>query len=59
MLRAFNRETPHCIVEDNPYVLVTAQLAGIDVKELGPVIADLPAQRQAIMVALNLLFTGI
>lgn len=51
--------TPHCMVEDKPYVLVTPQLAGIAAKELGPVIADLSAQRQTIMAALELLFTGI
>jgi toxin CcdB len=40
-------------------VLLTPQLAGIFTKELGPPIADLSHDRQAIMAALDLLSTGI
>jgi toxin CcdB len=40
-------------------VLLTPQLAGISTKELGPPIADLSHDRQAIMAALDLLLTGI
>lgn len=50
---------PVCNVEGRPYVLITPQLAGISAKELGPAIADLSDDRQAIIAALDLLFTGI
>jgi toxin CcdB len=50
---------PVCTVEGKPYVLITQQLAGISAKELGPPIADLSGDRQAIIAALDLLFTGI
>jgi len=51
--------TPICTVEGTDYVLVAPQLAGISAKELGPPIADLSHDRQAIVAALDLLFTGI
>jgi toxin CcdB len=51
--------TPVCIVEGKEYLLVTPQLAGIAVKELGPSIGDLTQNRQAILSALDLLLTGI
>jgi toxin CcdB len=51
--------TPVCAIEGKPYVLLTPQLAGISAKELGPPIADLSHDRQAIVAALDLLFTGI
>ncbi len=50
---------PVCTVEGKPYVLVTPQLAGISAQELGSAIADLSGDRQAIVAALDLLFTGI
>ena len=51
--------TPICTVEGKAYVLLTPQLAGISVKELGAPIADLSHDRQVIIAALDLLFTGI
>ena len=56
VMQTFN---PVCNVEGKPYVLFTPQLAGISAKELGPAIADLSGDRQAIIAALDLLFTGI
>jgi toxin CcdB len=50
---------PTCTVEGKVYVLVTPQLAGIAAKELGVAIADLSPDRQTILAALDLLFTGI
>ncbi len=50
---------PVLTVEDKDYVLVTAQLAGIPTRELGPPVADLSSQRASIIAALDLLFTGI
>jgi len=51
--------TPVCTVEGKPCLLCTPQLAGISAKELGPPIDDLSHERQTIMAALDLLFTGI
>jgi toxin CcdB len=51
--------TPICTVDGKDYVVATPQLAGIAARELGPVIADLSAERQTIVAALDLLFTGI
>lgn len=51
--------TPLCTVEGKPYVLMTPQLAGIATNELGPPVADLSDDRQTIIAALDLLFTGI
>ena len=51
--------TPLCIVESKEYLVVTPQLAGIAAKELGPAIADLSLDRQAILDALDMLITGI
>jgi toxin CcdB len=51
--------TPICIVEGRDYVPVAPQQAGISAKELGPAIADLAHERQKLIAALDLLFTGI
>ena len=51
--------TPVLVVDDKDYLLVIPQLAGIAARELGPPVADLSAQRPAILAALDLLFTGI
>jgi toxin CcdB len=50
---------PVVVVEGKNYVLMTPQLAGIAARDLGPPVADLSAQRAAIIAALDLLFTGI
>jgi hypothetical protein len=39
--------------------MVTTQLAGIVARELGPLTLDLSGDRQTIIAALDLLFTGI
>lgn len=51
--------TPVCAVDGRDYLLLTPQLAGISAQELGPAIADLSSERQIIIAALDLLFTGI
>lgn len=51
--------TPICTVDARDYVAVTPQLAGIAKKELGPPVADLSPQRESLIAALDLLFTGI
>lgn len=51
--------TPTVAVEDKAYVLMTPQLAGISIKELGAEVADLAAHRDCIVAALDFLITGI
>jgi toxin CcdB len=51
--------TPTVEVEDKAYVLMTPQLAGISIKELGSEVADLTAHRDSIVAALDFLITGI
>jgi toxin CcdB len=51
--------TPVCSVEGKPHLLLTPQLAGISINELGPPIGDLAHDRQTIIAALDLLLTGI
>lgn len=46
-------------IENQKYVMVTPQLAGIAKKQLGAQVADLSAQRDEIIAALDLLITGI
>jgi toxin CcdB len=56
---ALHTLTPVCSVDNRNYVLVTPQLAGISARELGRAVADLSHERQTIIAALGLLFTGI
>jgi toxin CcdB len=51
--------TPIVRVDGKDYVALIPQLAGIVARELGEPVADLSAQRPAILEALDLLFTGI
>jgi toxin CcdB len=51
--------TPTCSIEGKEYVLLTPQLAGISAKELGVSVVDLTPDRQTIIAALDLLFTGV
>lgn len=51
--------TPIFNIEGKQYVMVTPQLAGIAKKQLGNQVADLSAQRDEIIAALDLLITGI
>nr|WP_312230753.1 CcdB family protein [Pseudomonas sp.] len=51
--------TPRFEIEGQPYVMMTPQMAGIANKQLGPMVADLAAQRDEIIAALDLLITGI
>lgn len=46
-------------IEGKKYVAMTPQLAGISRKELGAEVAELSAQRDAIVAALDFLVTGI
>ncbi len=51
--------TPLCTIEGKPCLLLTPQMAGISIEELGPPIGNLSHDRQTIMAALDLLLTGI
>lgn len=51
--------TPALRVGGRSYLLMTPLLAGIAERELGPVEANLRAERQTIIAALDLLITGI
>ncbi len=51
--------TPVVRIEGADYVALIPQLAGIVARELGEPVADLGAQRPAILEALDLLLTGI
>lgn len=51
--------TPRLDVDDEPYVAVTPELAGIPRKSLGVQVGDLSHRRYDIIAALDLLITGI
>ena len=57
--RTLKTLTPTFEIDDQQYVMVTPQLAGIAKKQLGTQVADLSAQRNEIIAALDLLITGI
>jgi toxin CcdB len=54
-----NRLTPVVVVDGKQYIAVTPQLSAITKNELGPVIADLAADRADFISALDFLLTGI
>jgi toxin CcdB len=45
-------------IEGERYMLVTPQLAGISISDLGPAVANVAEQRAAIIAALEFLLTG-
>jgi toxin CcdB len=51
--------TPKLPVAGKEYVMVTPQLAGIAVRELGAIVDTLSSERAKIISALDLLITGI
>jgi toxin CcdB len=57
--RAMQALTPSIIVAGNEYVMVTPQLAGISVRELGTLVDSVPSERGKIIGALDVLITGI
>jgi toxin CcdB len=57
--RSMQTLTPTIRVEEKDYLMVTPQLAGVATRELGPVVADASANRQAIISALDFLISGI
>jgi len=57
--RAMQALTPKIAVAGKEYVMVTPQLAGIAVRELGALVDTVPNERGKIVGALDLLITGI
>ncbi len=51
--------SPTFEINGSLYVLLTSQLAGIPLHELGPSVCDLSEYRSQFINALDLLFTGI
>lgn len=56
--KPIDRLTPIVEVAGEPYMLVTPQLAGIGVNEVGPAVSTLAPQRAEILGALDFLITG-
>lgn len=50
--------TPEMPFGGDRYVLMTPQLAGVSLAELGPIAGTLVTERQAILAALDFLLTG-
>ena len=57
--RAMQSLTPNITVAGKEYVMVTPQLAGISVRELGRIVDTVPGERGKIIGAIDLLITGI
>jgi toxin CcdB len=57
--RAMEALTPKLGVAGKEYVMVTPQLAGISVRELGTIVDTLSSERAKIIGALDVLITGI
>jgi len=57
--RAMQALTPKLPVAGKEYVMVTPQLAGISMRELGALVDTLSSERAKIIGALDLLITGI
>ena len=51
--------TPNITVAGKEYLMVTPQLAGISLRELGTIVDTIPSERAKIIGALDLLITGV
>jgi toxin CcdB len=51
--------TPAIRVLGKDYAMITPQLAGVAIRELGPVVVNASAHRSAIIAALDFLISGI
>ncbi len=58
-VRAMEVLTPKLPVAGKEYVMVTSQLAGISMRELGTIVDTVSGERAKIIGALDLLITGI
>lgn len=57
-LLPFSRLAPEFTIEDESCILMTPQLAGVPLKQLGEPVADLSVNRDQIIAALDLLISG-
>jgi toxin CcdB len=57
--RAMRVLTPNISVAGKEYLMITPQLAGISVRDLGTLVDSVPSERGKIIGALDLLITGI
>jgi len=57
--RAMQALTPKITVAGKEYLMLTPQLAGISVRQLGTLVDSVPSERGKIIGALDLLITGI
>jgi toxin CcdB len=57
--RAMETLTPKLAVAGKDYLMVTPQLAGISMRELGVIVETLSSERAKIISALDLLIAGI
>jgi toxin CcdB len=56
---AIRHLNPSVEIEGERVIVSTAELFAVDQRRLGPVVASLGAHREAIVRALDLLFTGV
>ena len=57
--RAMQSLTPNIIVAGKKFLMVTPQLAGISMRDLGTVVDTVSSERGKIIAAIDLLITGI
>jgi toxin CcdB len=57
--KIIDRLMPTLQIDGTVYVLLTVQISGMFVKDIGAEVADLSDQRQVIMAALDMLISGI
>ena len=57
-IKPLTKLTPELQVDGKKFILMTPQLAGISIKELGEAVGDLSQHRGEIIAALDLLITG-
>ncbi len=54
-----DRLMPAFVIKGKSYVALTPQIAGIQSRDLGPIVTNLMAARPDIIAALDLIFTGV
>lgn len=57
-VKPLTKLTPELQINGKKFILMTPQLAGISIKELGDVVGSLSQHRSEIVAALDLLITG-
>jgi toxin CcdB len=57
-IKPMTRLTPEVEIEGRKFILMTPQLAGVSIKDLGEPVANLKQCRTEILAAIDLLITG-